>query len=107
MSIQNCPIFLKCLIDTGAEINLIHQKCVPKETFIYNTAIKVKAANDQPMIVKGMMITDISINDTKFSKVKFYIADLYDYDAILGSEFIQRNIKRINLENNNLYLEKK
>jgi len=79
----------KCLIDSGANINVINKKIITQlqiSPIVDPSLNKVCLANGETIIAKNCML-NFNIDDQKFSQ-EFKVLDNLQYDGILGLPFL-------------------
>ncbi|KAM0677482.1 hypothetical protein BDAP_001983 [Binucleata daphniae] len=90
---------LKTLVDTGSQITILHYKYKNAFSKSYKTDIRIITANNTQLTNSKYVYGQITINNCKFSATKIYLADLKNYDMIIGSNFILQHFDIIKLQN--------
>ena len=87
---------VKCLLDTGSQLNILPKAYVPDNVKIHETDISVKNYSGGRVPILGFVEEKFTINNEIFGKGCFYVVDNC-LDPILGSEALAGNEILINL----------
>lgn len=86
---------LKTLIDTGLHITIVSAKHKSKFKQIRKPEINVVTANITSLENYGFVYSDIIVQGKIYKKAKIYIADIRNYDMIIGADCIMNYFKNI------------
>ena len=79
---------IKCLLDTGANINVIHHDLVQNVNFSKSKNLNVKCANGETLNILGVINIKIKFDNIE-KNVTFYVSKEIDPSIILGMEFMK------------------
>lgn len=95
------------VIDTGAGPNCIAKSAIPagsEDTVSPPPNIRVKGANGSPLGIEGQVSLAVRVG-TAVIKVPFLVCDSLPVDALLGTEFIDRHVRDIHVEDRSIELK--
>lgn len=90
-------------IDTGSNICCIRHTLVPNNRIIKKVPIILTGANNEPLIVLGSTVVNITIETHKFAITSYVVKNL-SCGFILGNEFFFKQKARINFVNETITL---
>lgn len=90
-------------IDTGSNICCIRHTLVPNKRIIKKVPIMLTGANNEPLVVLGLTVVNITIETHKFAVTTYVVKNL-SCGFILGNEFFFKQKARINFVNETITL---